>query len=92
MDLSAGSDIDLIRQRIIDEVSVPVGTVPLYQVCESSVWSAFQFLFLPERREHRRDAGFRQRYRNYATTRGRFLPKFGKIHQNFSHPTAEMSI
>ena len=35
MDLSTGSDIDLIRQRIIDEVSVPVGTVPLYQVCET---------------------------------------------------------
>ena len=34
MDLSTGSDIDFIRQRIIDEVSVPVGTVPLYQVCE----------------------------------------------------------
>ena len=35
MDLSTGADIDLIRQRIIDEVSVPVGTVPLYQVCEA---------------------------------------------------------
>ena len=34
MDLSTGSDIDSIRQRIIDAVSVPVGTVPLYQVCE----------------------------------------------------------
>ena len=34
MDLSTGKDIDLIRQRIIDGVSVPVGTVPLYQVCE----------------------------------------------------------
>jgi phosphomethylpyrimidine synthase len=34
MDLSTGADIDLIRQRILDEVSVPVGTVPLYQVCE----------------------------------------------------------
>ena len=34
MDLSTGADINLIRQRIIDEVSVPVGTVPLYQVCE----------------------------------------------------------
>ena len=33
MDLSTGADIDLIRQRIIDEVNVPVGTVPLYQVC-----------------------------------------------------------
>ncbi|MCL2004914.1 MAG: phosphomethylpyrimidine synthase ThiC [Planctomycetaceae bacterium] len=34
MDLSTGSDINLIRQRIIDGVTVPVGTVPLYQVCE----------------------------------------------------------
>jgi len=34
MDLSTGKDIDTIRQRIIDGVSVPVGTVPLYQVCE----------------------------------------------------------
>ncbi|MDR2116376.1 MAG: phosphomethylpyrimidine synthase ThiC [Planctomycetaceae bacterium] len=34
MDLSTGSEIDLLRQRIIDEVTVPVGTVPLYQVCE----------------------------------------------------------
>ena len=33
MDLSTGADINLIRQRIIDEVTVPVGTVPLYQVC-----------------------------------------------------------
>jgi phosphomethylpyrimidine synthase len=34
MDLSTGSEIDLLRQRIINEVTVPVGTVPLYQVCE----------------------------------------------------------
>ncbi len=34
MDLSTGAEIDLLRQRIIDEVTVPVGTVPLYQVCE----------------------------------------------------------
>jgi len=34
MDLSTGADIDLIRRSIIDAVSVPVGTVPLYQVCE----------------------------------------------------------
>ncbi len=34
MDLSTGVEIDLLRQRIIDEVTVPVGTVPLYQVCE----------------------------------------------------------
>jgi phosphomethylpyrimidine synthase len=34
MDLSTGTEIDLLRKRIIDEVTVPVGTVPLYQVCE----------------------------------------------------------
>lgn len=34
MDLSTGPDIDLLRQRVIDAVSVPVGTVPLYQICE----------------------------------------------------------
>ncbi len=34
MDLSTGPDIDLLRQRVIDAVQVPVGTVPLYQVCE----------------------------------------------------------
>ena len=34
MDLSTGTDIDNIRQRVIDGVTVPVGTVPLYQMCE----------------------------------------------------------
>jgi len=34
MDLSTGADINMLRQRIIDNVRVPVGTVPLYQVCE----------------------------------------------------------
>ncbi|MDR1052639.1 MAG: phosphomethylpyrimidine synthase ThiC [Planctomycetaceae bacterium] len=34
MDLSTGVGIDELRCRIIDEVKVPVGTVPLYQVCE----------------------------------------------------------
>ncbi|MDR0521045.1 MAG: phosphomethylpyrimidine synthase ThiC [Planctomycetaceae bacterium] len=34
MDLSTGTEIDSLRRQIIDEVSVPVGTVPLYQVCE----------------------------------------------------------
>lgn len=31
MDLSTGGDIDAIRRRIIREVKVPVGTVPIYQ-------------------------------------------------------------
>ena len=34
MDLSTGPEIESIRQRIIDAVSVPVGTVPIYQVAE----------------------------------------------------------
>jgi len=34
MDLSTGPDIEMIRQRIIDSVDVPVGTVPIYQVAE----------------------------------------------------------
>ena len=34
MDLSTGEEIDVIRQRIIEAVSVPVGTVPIYQMCE----------------------------------------------------------
>jgi phosphomethylpyrimidine synthase len=34
MDLSTGSEIDTIRQRIIDAVRVPVGTVPIYQMAE----------------------------------------------------------
>ncbi|MEM3011950.1 MAG: phosphomethylpyrimidine synthase [Candidatus Hadarchaeales archaeon] len=31
MDLSIGGDLDLIRRRILKEVSLPVGTVPIYQ-------------------------------------------------------------
>jgi phosphomethylpyrimidine synthase len=31
MDLSTGGDLDLIRRRILDSVSVPVGSVPIYQ-------------------------------------------------------------
>jgi phosphomethylpyrimidine synthase len=34
MDLSTGPEIDRIRQRIIDAVSVPVGTVPIYQLAQ----------------------------------------------------------
>ncbi len=34
MDLSTGDDLDLLRTRMINAVSVPVGTVPLYQICE----------------------------------------------------------
>lgn len=31
MDLSTGGDIDAIRRRIIKEVTIPIGTVPIYQ-------------------------------------------------------------
>jgi phosphomethylpyrimidine synthase len=31
MDLSTGGDLDLVRRRIMDAVSVPVGSVPIYQ-------------------------------------------------------------
>lgn len=34
MDLSTGTQISAIRQRIVDAVSVPLGTVPIYQVAE----------------------------------------------------------
>jgi len=34
MDLSTGAEIDTIRRRILDTVSVPVGTVPIYQMAE----------------------------------------------------------
>jgi phosphomethylpyrimidine synthase len=34
MDLSTGEDIDAVRQRIIDATTVPVGTVPIYQVAQ----------------------------------------------------------
>ncbi|MBQ9873231.1 MAG: phosphomethylpyrimidine synthase ThiC [Thermoguttaceae bacterium] len=34
MDLSTGADLDALRTRMIDFASVPVGTVPLYQICE----------------------------------------------------------
>ena len=34
MDLSTGADLDALRTRMIDSVDVPVGTVPMYQICE----------------------------------------------------------
>ncbi len=34
MDLSTGADLDALRTRMINSVSVPVGTVPMYQICE----------------------------------------------------------
>ena len=36
MELSAAGDLDLIRREVLDEVSLPVGNVPLYQAfCET---------------------------------------------------------
>ena len=37
MDLSTGGDIPATRRKILDEVRVPVGTVPIY---EAGVWAA----------------------------------------------------
>ena len=34
MDLSTGKDIDRIRQAMIDHATVPIGTVPIYQMLE----------------------------------------------------------
>ncbi|MHC1631619.1 MAG: phosphomethylpyrimidine synthase ThiC [Methanotrichaceae archaeon] len=31
MDLSTGGDLDLIRQKVLEAVNIPVGTVPVYQ-------------------------------------------------------------
>ena len=31
MDLSTGGNLDMIRQRIMDAVDIPIGTVPIYQ-------------------------------------------------------------
>jgi phosphomethylpyrimidine synthase len=34
MDLSTGQEIDAVRRRIVEAATVPVGTVPIYQVAE----------------------------------------------------------
>ncbi len=34
MDLSTGDRIDEVRERIIQAATVPIGTVPIYQVCQ----------------------------------------------------------
>ncbi|MDY0267308.1 MAG: phosphomethylpyrimidine synthase ThiC [Methanimicrococcus sp.] len=36
MDLSTGGDLDAIRKRILSEISVPVGTVPLYDAAATA--------------------------------------------------------
>ncbi len=35
MDLSTGGNLDLIRQRVMDAVDIPIGTVPIYQAAAS---------------------------------------------------------
>ena len=37
MDLSTGDEIDRLRQNMIDNVTVPVGTVPIYQICAKNL-------------------------------------------------------
>ncbi len=37
MDLSTGGDLNLIRKRIIDAVSIPVGSVPIYQAAGKGI-------------------------------------------------------
>lgn len=37
MDLSTGGDLDLIRRRILDSVSIPVGSVPIYQAAGKNI-------------------------------------------------------
>lgn len=37
MDLSTGGDLNLIRARILEETSVPLGTVPIYQVATENI-------------------------------------------------------
>ncbi|MDD5473747.1 MAG: phosphomethylpyrimidine synthase ThiC [Candidatus Methanoperedens sp.] len=39
MDLSTGGDLDMIRRRIVDAVSVPVGSVPIYQAASNGIES-----------------------------------------------------
>ena len=36
MDLSTGGDLDAIRKRILSEISVPVGTVPIYDAAATA--------------------------------------------------------
>jgi phosphomethylpyrimidine synthase len=35
MDLSTGADIDRVRRRLLREINVPIGTVPIYQAVSS---------------------------------------------------------
>ncbi len=39
MDLSCGSDPDAVRRALLDDVSLPVGTVPIYQAAVNAVRS-----------------------------------------------------
>ena len=37
MDLSTGGNLELIRQKIVNSISIPLGTVPIYQAAVKSV-------------------------------------------------------
>ena len=37
MDLSTGGDLDLIRRRVMDAVSLPIGSVPIYQAAGGGI-------------------------------------------------------
>ncbi len=41
MDLSTGGNLDAVRRRILEEVNLPVGTVPVYQAFIDHVKSSF---------------------------------------------------
>ncbi|NIA06753.1 MAG: phosphomethylpyrimidine synthase ThiC [Actinobacteria bacterium] len=45
MDLSVGNDLDAIRQRLLDNSSLPLGTVPIYQVVQENPQNLEQFSF-----------------------------------------------
>ena len=45
MDLSVGSDLDAIRQRLLDNSSLPLGTVPIYQAVQENPQNIEQISF-----------------------------------------------
>jgi phosphomethylpyrimidine synthase len=52
MDLSTGTQLDEIRQSIIDSSPIPIGTVPIYQVLEEHGpfdWGIDEFLAVIEK-------------------------------------------
>ncbi|VVB90759.1 Phosphomethylpyrimidine synthase [uncultured archaeon] len=55
MDLSTGGDLDLVRKRIIDAVSIPVGSVPIYQAAEDGIESMTSDDMFNAVRKHAKD-------------------------------------